>query len=609
VDAEIRTLEDIFSSPVQLLVPLYQRPYVWEHGKQWEPLWEDVRSVAEHLREHLAAGVAPKKAQTLVTPHFMGAVVLQQIHTAIGEMDRFAVIDGQQRLTTLQLLVDAAQAVVAQAGDSERASLLALLVENTHKLKADDDRFKVLPTNVDRAAFREVMEANPPANHAALKNAKARVVAAHSFFSKALTSWMDEAVDESDKKLRAHSVTTVLLGMLTVVAIELDKDENAQLIFETLNARNTPLLASDLVKNVLFQRIEEAEPGKSEALYEKYWRSLDAESWRKTVRQGRLVRPRLDLFLYYWLVMHTAQSVTSHEVFATIREMLDNDSAPVPLLTTISANAEKYDAFERAAPGSALGLFRYRVIDVMQADAVTPVLLWLHDPSRPSVPQAQIDLALGSLESWVVRRMLCRLTTKDYNKVFLDLIVELGKKERALAGDETRLFLARQTADSRFWPTDIAIANALLDTEVYRTLNRTRLRMVLEAVEDRLRTEYSEQGIDRGKYTIEHVLPQTWKTHWPIGDADAALERNRNHILHTLGNLTLVTKRLNPKLSNGAWTEKREALAAHSVLRLNHDLLTGVSETWAEEHIAARSERLAKVVVSVWPRPAPPTEE
>jgi hypothetical protein len=125
------------------------------------------------------------------------------------------------------------------------------------------------------------------------------------------------------------------------------------------------------------------------------------------------------------------------------------------------------------------------------------------------------------------------------------------------------------------------------------------------AAEGRLRTEYSEQGIDRGKFTIEHVLPQTWKTHWPLVEADAALERNRNHLLHTLGNLTLVTKRLNPKLSNGAWTEKREALAAHSVLRLNHDLLAGVSETWAEEQIAARSERLARVVVGVWPRPTP----
>lgn len=605
MDAEIRTLEDIFSSPVQLLVPLYQRPYVWEQGKQWEPLWDDIRCVAERLRDHLVAGVVPKKAQTLVTPHFMGAVVLQQIHTAIGEMDRFAVIDGQQRLTTLQILVDAAHAVVARTGDEERANLLELLVKNTHKVKAEDDRYKVLPTNVDRAAFKEVMDAAPPVDHDALEASKARVVATHRFFSAAVSSWMEESRDDADRKLRAQALTTVLLGMLTVVVIELDKDENAQLIFETLNARNTPLLASDLVKNLLFQRLEEHEPGRSDALYPKHWRALDAEEWRKTVRQGRLVRPRLDLFLYYWLVMHTGKSVTSHEVFSTIREMLDDDTkptAPVSLLAAISANAGKYDGFERAPSTSVLGTFRYRVIDVMQADAVTPVLLWLHDPTRPAIPPAQIDAALTSLESWVVRRMLCRLTTKDYNKLFLDLIEQLATGDRARAGDATRAFLAEQTAESRLWPTDEAVTDVLVSSEVYRTLSRARLRMVLEALEDRLRTVYSEQGVDRGKYTIEHVLPQSWPAHWALATDDPDAARKRDHLLHTLGNLTLVTKRLNPKLSNGSWTDKREGLAAHSVLRLNHGLLASVDGAWTEERIVERSRSLAAACAAVWQR-------
>jgi hypothetical protein len=343
-------------------------------------------------------------------------------------------------------------------------------------------------------------------------------------------------------------------------------------------------------------------------LYEKYWRSLDAESWRKTIRQGRLVRPRIDLFLYYWLIMQTGKAVTSHEVFTTIREMLDQESPPVEptaLLAALSANAAEYDAFERATPGSSLATFRYRVIDVMQADAVTPVLLWLHDPIRAPVPQAQIDIALASLESWVVRRMLCRLTTKDYNKVVLDLIEDLGKQDRARAGNAIRSFLARQSADSRLWPTDAAMAEALVDAEVYRTLSRARLRMVLEAIEDRLRTKYSEQSVDRGKYTIEHLLPQAWHLHWPLDGTDPALMRRRNHLLHTLGNLSLVTKRLNPKLSNGPWAEKREALAAHSVLRLNHDLLSrAASSGWGEAQITARSEQLALLTVAVWPRPA-----
>lgn len=602
MDAEIRTLEDIFSSPVQLLVPLYQRPYVWEQGQQWEPLWDDVREVAERLRDHLAQGVAPKKAQTLVTKHFMGAVVLQQIHTAIGEMDRFAIIDGQQRLTTLQILVDAAQAAVTVAGDSERAELLALLVTNTHKIKSGNDRLKLLPTNVDRAAFKEVMERVPPFEHVTLVNAKARVVEAHRFFSDAVTSWMSDGNDDFEKKLRAQALTTVLLGMLTVVAIELSKDENAQLIFETLNARNTPLLASDLVKNLLFQRIEEIDPGKSEGLYEEHWRKLDAADWRKTVRQGRLVRPRLDAFLYYWLIMHTGRGVTSHEVFSAIREMLDEENArPVPLLHAIAANAAKYDEFEQVSEKSVLGRFRYRVIDVMQADTVTPILLWIHDPTQPAVPPAQVERALDSLESWAVRRMLCRLTTKDYNKLFLDLIEHLRRSERLKTGNEVQAFLAKQTAESRLWPTDANLTDALAMSPIYRTLSRARLRMVLEAIENKLRSSMVEEQVARGVLTIEHVLPQSWHKNWP-SDGTAEAEERRRLLVHSLGNLTLVTKRLNPSLSNAAWTQKREALNNHSVLRLNHDLLMRAPGAWDETQIVERSARMAREIAAIWPR-------
>ncbi len=128
--------------------------------------------------------------------------------------------------------------------------------------------------------------------------------------------------------------------------------------------------------------------------------------------------------------------------------------------------------------------------------------------------------------------------------------------------------------------------------------------MVLEALEDQLRTAFSEQSVDRGKYTIEHVLPQTWRPHWPLVDETPDAVRARNRALHTLGNLTLVTKALNPKLSNGAWPDKRTALGAHSVLRLNHDLLARSVEGWSEEHIASRARDLASRVLRVWPRAA-----
>jgi hypothetical protein len=603
VEAKIRTLDNIFESAVQLQVPLYQRPYVWEKGRQWEPLWADVRAVADQLHDELERGTSAKRAQATITPHFLGAVVLQKVHTAIGEMERYAIIDGQQRLTTLQLLLDAAQAVLEHRGDAARAELLLReLIVNTRKTRTEEDRFKLWPTNVDRAAFREVMSVPPPVKHGELTHAKARVTEAHAYFSGAVTEYLAEAGTPEDAARRSEALTTVLLGLLNVVAIQLEKDENAQVIFETLNARNTPLLASDLVKNVIFQRIEESEPGTSDALYQKHWLALDADEWRKSVRQGRLVRPRLDLLLYYWLIMRTHRTVTSHEVFSRVREMVEDANAAKEVLASISASARGYDAFERAATQSAAGTFRYRVIDVMQADVVTPVLLWLDDPTRPKpIPKAQVELALRSIESFAVRRMLCRLTTKGYNYLFLDLIEELVRADMTRAGEVTRDFLAKQTAEARLWPTDATVRDQLLASEVYRTLSRGRLRMVLEAIEDRLRTEFSEQPVDRGIYTIEHVLPQTWATHWPLSADEAAARAKRDHLLQTLGNLTLVTKKLNPKLSNGAWAAKRLGLGEHSVLRVNHKLLARAGDTWDEDGILARSHELANAVIQVWP--------
>lgn len=194
------------------------------------------------------------------------------------------------------------------------------------------------------------------------------------------------------------------------------------------------------------------------------------------------------------------------------------------------------------------------------------------------------------------------MTTKGYNDLFLDLIAELGRNPPGIAGDVVTSFLAGQTADARLWPTDAALRDALPSAEVYRTLSRGRLRMVLEAIEDALRTEFSEQPVDRGQYTIEHVLPQTWTTHWPLATDDEGARRARNQLLHTLGNLTLVTKKLNPKLSNGAWEAKRRGLADHSVLRLNHQLLASAKDLWSEEAILARSGALIEAVNRVWPR-------
>lgn len=145
METQVRTPNSIFGHPQRFLVPLFQRPYVWNEELQWEPLWSDLVRVATRLLQ---------KPDIQHPPHFLGAVVLQQVHSLIGQLPERTVIDGQQRLTTLQILLDALHAQLIHIGEHSSASRLEYLVTNDERFrKSADDRFKVSSTNRDRPAF------------------------------------------------------------------------------------------------------------------------------------------------------------------------------------------------------------------------------------------------------------------------------------------------------------------------------------------------------------------------------------------------------------------------------------------------------------------------
>ena len=197
--------------------------------------------------------------------------------------------------------------------------------------------------------------------------------------------------------------------------------------------------------------------------------------------------------------------------------------------------------------------------------------------------------------------MLVRATTKNYNQVIAELVAHLRKSDRAFAGDVIEGYFAGHSSGSRYWPDDQEIRQELSGLLAYRRLGRGRLRMVLEATEDYLRGwRDGKQGLGgervaRGKLAIEHVLPRRWHAHWPV--QGTAGEEDRDRIIHTLGNLTLLTGKLNSKVSNGPWlgsNGKRGGLEAHDVLLLNREILKRGTESWTDKAICERTEELAK---------------
>lgn len=206
-------------------------------------------------------------------------------------------------------------------------------------------------------------------------------------------------------------------------------------------------------------------------------------------------------------------------------------------------------------------------------------MLYLLDPLEPPVPDAQLNKTLDVVESWLVRRMLVRASTKSYSQVVSELITHLRTAGRATAGDVVEGYFATQAGANRYWPDDDEIREELADLPAYRRLSRGRLRMVLEAIEDYQRgwkegkSGLGGERVARGKFAIEHVMPRKWTMHWPLRDGATADERDR--LIHTLGNLTLLTGKLNSKVSNAAWAGtngKRVGLQEHDVLILNRGL-------------------------------------
>ena len=601
----VRTPQQVFLQPQRLIVPLFQRPYVWNEENQWAPLWGDLTRLAGRLlanpngRPH---------------PHFLGAVVLQQVQNPTGSMQERTVIDGQQRLTTLQLLIDALHAELAAVGAEQAAMRLDALVTNPDAFQErPQDRFKVWPTNRDRPAFNEVMSADPPVDHDSLNYRTSRLAQAHRYFSRQARAWLSLNGPEG-VEARATAIERAVAGMLQLVVIDLTVDENAQEIFETLNARGAQLTAADLIKNFIFQRLLEADVDVEEA-YEQSWQEFETGFWEAEVSSGRIRYSRSSIFLNHWLIAQTGEEIVAREVFTRFKRFADDEAGTtmVELLDKVRRAAAVYRQFVEATTNTTgaidrLGLFAYRT-GTLESEVFKPLLLLLLlDPEQEPVPADQLHKALETLESWLVRRMLVRATTSSYTQTAAELVTQVRKGERAKAGDTVETFLRDQTVVSRYWPDDDELKRELRGLTAYTRLRRPRLRMVLEAVEDHRRgwkgvaEGLGGQRVPRGAYAIEHIMPRQWLANWPLpAGGPSAAERDLS--VHRLGNLTLLTGRLNSTVSNGPWSSKRLALKDHDVLKLNMDLLDVAGDTWDDGAIRARTDEMIRLITEIWPVP------
>jgi hypothetical protein len=606
---------DLFYNQRRFAVPLYQRPYVWSLEAQWQPLWQDIDDKAEGVLQHHTD-----------VPHFLGAIVTGQRPVFGNRISSWDIIDGQQRLTTLQVVLTAFRDVMnARVGTESKYDFdLKRITVNEGLMEGPDETFKVWPTNSDRAVFRAVMTAGTidkviaefPAVRGRGRRSAPKLAEAYVFFYRAMERFLagtDDSLATADA--RSDALFETFRRYLQVVNIELEPGDDPQVIFESLNGRGVALLPSDLVRNLVFLRAAASAPVDADTLYNNYWKqyddarfgsSIDAGPWwKEEERQGRLKRARLDLLLFYYVQYRTEQEVQIGHLFQEFRKWWEHSAAKDP--AGALAEMHRYaDAFRRWLEPS--GFDRVdefsRWLSALDTATIYP-LLFLLLVERTEISAETRDEMLADLESYLVRRAICGLTNKGYNRFFMGLMRKL-RASNSLNREALRSELMAGKGDSSRWPTDEEFGRAFIHRPAYHVMRRPVIARLLDSLERVMADNVNDDIEIKAKLSIEHVMPQEWAPHWPLAEANEDAAEHRELMLQTLGNLTLVTPEFNTKLSNRDFKTKKKEIKRTSRLLLNRRFWEDDLQDWDEAAIRLRSRELFDLSRRKWPHPTSP---
>lgn len=633
---------EVFERSQRYMVPLFQRSYVWEEEGQWSHLWQDIVDRAHEIIERDQRDFNNKEIKN----HFLGAIVLNKMDTHGRQVPAFEIIDGQQRLTTLQIMLAAFRDVVRNStcSENEEADLKKLaddingLTINSSIRETEEEIFKVWPTKADQESFKTAMTAGSIEEiekqhplqyerYARRPNPRPRLIETYCFFAESIQVFCSPADtltentnNSSELHLEfsmkhAHALYEALKRQIYLVVIELEKQDDPQIIFETLNARGVPLLASDLIRNFIFYRANQ-QGEISEDLYEKWWSEYDEREaehnaaqddisfWRQTERQGRARRTRLDLFIHFYVQYRSEQDQGGVEhVYNAFRAWWDSDKERrvSDELQELRRHSDVFASLMVPEGDSRLDIFATR-LKQFDTSTLYPVLLMLLVDGQERTTEEDLDGIITDLESYLVRRMVCELGTKNYNRFFLSMLQQL-RDLKPITRTCIQDFLMEPTGSAGEWPNDKKFAEAWMECAASEMLGNYRCNIILSAIEQTMWNKKQERITVDSPLTVEHVMPRNWESAWPAptyinGEEEWEI---RSRLVHSFGNLTLLTQGLNSTVSNGSYDAKKPEITKQSALRLN-TYFQDIS-TWNEDEIRKRGKELFKHAQRIWPYP------
>ena len=562
------TIYEIFNGTRVFEIPFYQRSYVWGE-KQWERLLSDMIDVSHRLKNY-----------------FLGAIILKQTSTGAATMgDHKIVIDGQQRLTTLAIFLK----VFALKTDTD--------MWFRRKFLLPDGSLAIRHSHVDRADFQQVMNL---ASISQEVSGTSNIIKAYQYFK--------EHMDPG----QLHEMR--LNNNVQVIDIVIDGNDDEQQIFDTINSLGVDLTTAELLKNHLFteQTIDK---------YELLWKPAFEKDedciafWAQNLLKGRNKRKNIEAFLNAFLQIKVHESsinastedkleyAKSGALFYSYKDFIEKyyKGREFELVEELVQYAKIYqNTFSPAVTESSLtyepGIERINFL-IFAADNTTmiPYIMYVIKNVADEVERNKI---YDYLESYLVRRLICKKSTKNYSDLFSESLINADVKT---ADALIAFFDEKDPTNALVMPTDAEVERWFMEAEHpnYRAL------CVLYLLESRMRNSHllSTQLMKYSVYTLEHLMPQKWMNNWPLpegGDADL-----RMHLVRTLGNCTMITQSLNSTISNDQWNVKLEGknnkggLKAYASGLLTLDGVLTLDE-WNEDRIVERSKRLSETACRVW---------
>jgi hypothetical protein len=544
------TLGAVLNSPNQYVIPVFQRYYRWDQP-EWETLWDDLAELQQHGR---------------TGRHFMGFLVLVPESVMPGQIAKYHLIDGQQRLTTLSLVLCALREVAAAAGLAELAQEVALTTLE-HQFRKGTDRYRLFPKLRDRDQYISCLAGQPPA--------EGRLGGAMRYFAGRLA-----AIPGARTESGLRAVFDTLTQRLEFVYAQLE-GENPFHIFKSLNSTGVPLGQSDLIRNFAFMQVPVGDQDE-----------FDEALWKPIERHFEDGRGNIDEVAFS----------------AFLRDYLMRDGRYVPPGATFEAFQRHFEATEfdpeqvaadlKQAAGWYATLLGQRpdpnpeveaaLEGLRQLDSSTTLTLLLHlygRRHRGRLGDRDLAEAVQLLSGFILRRLVCGESSRAYARMFVQAIPSLGND----AVEGLRRFL-----EARGFPDTPRFVTAFARFNLYGSRYR---KAVLEAME---RAYEHKEPVMLDDAQVEHVMPQTLSEPWRAA-LGPEYERIHTTWLHTPGNLTLTG--YNAELHNKPFAAKRQEYRGSNIV-MTRELAD--SEAWGEPEIERRGRAMAEVAARVWPGPAAP---